>query len=97
MSGPADEFLENLLAGATALLAGDPANLPHMERTRIELDKALGDEGRTDLLFCIAEGDVLATAYRLGKAFVAMGEEDTKALAFAAEVAPQHRLPEHLK
>lgn len=97
MSEDALEFLESLLGETTALLAGDPTNEPHMNRTRKELDVALGDEGRADLQHAIAEGDLLATVYRLGKAMVAMGENDRQALEFAAKVAPNHRLPEHVK
>lgn len=97
MATEADEFVDNLLGHATALLAGDPTNEPHMRKTREELDKALGTEGRLDLVSAIAEGDLLATVYRLGKAMVAMGEADDKALHFASQVAPQHRLPEHMK
>lgn len=97
MADEASDFVDNLLGHATALLAGDPTNEPHMKRTREELNKALGTEGRADLLDAVAEGDLLATVYRLGKAMVAMGEADDKALHFAAQVAPQHRLPEHMK
>lgn len=97
MSEDVNDFLTSLLDETTALLAGDPTNAPHMASTRKELDAALGDEGRADLSGAIAEGDLLATVYRLGKAMVAMGENDRQALEFAAKVAPNHRLPEHMK
>ena len=96
MSSIVDEFTESLLNAATALLAGDATNAEHFDRTRAELDAALGPDKLAALSASIAAGSLFQTVALLGTAMVAMNEKAEVALEFAAKVAPQHRLPEHM-
>lgn len=93
----ATEMLTELLNESAAVLCGDPTNEPHFQRTLTEINTALGDEGRADLLSTISNGETILTACRLAQCFVAIGESDEKALLFAARIVPHHVLPQFVR